>query len=430
MNIAFLRILMLTLLLGLGANLLAQETQTRPHPYYTTEARLRIGRVLAAEMTTGDGNGAKPHINNFSNLPAEQKLKLGNAEVIGNLTKPAYVAVTFVPDVGRSLSIYDYELECFGKYYRCVGLMENGTTQNIQFKPMVENRAYTMYFVIEYPGYTSGELVPMTLEWKLDASGKERSVIDIVNCKDEPLTSAVEIAKHRDDYRRFLAGDKGPVLPSPSQAIRFGNARGNDVLDIRNQRAGLLVNNARLINGGLNGKCLDLTNGYVQINPNVISYGRANLGTAFTFAIWLKMPADVVNDEAYIYTHGPKGEGKNTFTVKLKGGMLIVKVHGEKVVADARALSVPANFVADGSWHQVVMTHTPEQQILYLDGEQRAKRALNKEGFMSPSEPVIIGLDAGRDQSTRYRGNIDQFVVYDATLSAAEVEALYKKRGK
>lgn len=425
-GLLFMMFLTLSAVLHAQIKLDAQPANGRENPFLSAECRLRIGRLLCAEMTTGKANGAKPFIRWFSNIKAEPKVSLNQTEVIENIADPAYVAIAVVPDEGRSLTVYDYQLECFGKLYRCVGLSENWEPQNVRVQKMRETRVYTMYFVIEYPGYNNPQ-VPMSLIWKLDPKNEEKTVVSVVNCKDAPLTPIQKLVRQKDDYVKILSGEK--VLDSipPSVAVYFQNVNGSEVVDAEGRPIGLLVSGAKTVDGGISGKCLDLTSGYAQINPGKVIYGKSNLGADFSIVLWIKMPEQMRTQNVSIYAHGAPDEGAGSVNFKLKDGQLIGKVNAVSTVSDNSAMTIPADAVADDQWHMIALTVSREKgHKLYFDGVENASRAVKREIMPSINAPLILGMNSRLAANSKFKGQIDRFMIYDSTLDPAEISRLAK----
>jgi len=79
--------------------------------------------------------------------------------------------------------------------------------------------------------------------------------------------------------------------------------------------------------------------------------------------------------------------------------------------------------VNDGQWHHVVGVHNGARLLLYIDGKLEEQRAA-----LEPLQPVEgnlwIGGNAAVPDGTRYKGLIDDVLLYKRALSAAEVVAI------
>ncbi|WP_157472233.1 LamG-like jellyroll fold domain-containing protein [Neolewinella persica] len=77
--------------------------------------------------------------------------------------------------------------------------------------------------------------------------------------------------------------------------------------------------------------------------------------------------------------------------------------------------------VPDGEWAHVAMTVAPDQVILYLNGVPSVRNftvdAVNFDG------PISLGRDPGRS-SRQFKGEMDEVVIYDRTLSQDEIREL------
>ena len=107
----------------------------------------RGGKVLCAELST-----AVPRISgfvpdNYNELPADR----------------IYAAVTVMCDEGRSLSIYDYGLEVFGKVYPCIAIRTNNgifTAAHDDSSRVNPKHKYTLLFITDskLAGLNSNEM--------------------------------------------------------------------------------------------------------------------------------------------------------------------------------------------------------------------------------------------------------------------------------
>jgi hypothetical protein len=79
--------------------------------------------------------------------------------------------------------------------------------------------------------------------------------------------------------------------------------------------------------------------------------------------------------------------------------------------------------LATGSWHHVVSTQSPSQQVVYIDGVQTASRSF---GTTGNDNGINFGKSYwGLPNQAYLDGSLDDIRVYNRVLSAAEVSALY-----
>lgn len=430
--------LLITLGLIFAGGILSAQDE---NPYRLTDCRIRVGRVLCAEVSE-----APPFIPGYSNVKTEPKIKIGETEVNANIAKPATVALSFVPNAGRSLSLYDYQIEYLGKLYRCVGMSENWTRIRTLIDRMNESKIYTLYFIVPAPDAALPQ-IPMTLVWTLnqnlskggpakiqtnDFALPDRRVLSIVNRRGAPLTPPQTLVKEKDDYLKLLSGSKDEVeIPVPVESIPFNKSPASEVRDSKGKVIGTLVSGARFDPDGVRGDALDLTNGYAQIEPGKIFYGRSNLGSDYSLVLWLKIAPAMRDDNVSIYAHGAPEERENSVNIKLKSGNLIVKVNAQTAVEDNDALFLPANFIADNKWHMIAVTVSRAGgQVLFLDGNSTASRLVRNESIGTISQPLVLGMNSRYAPASKYRGSIDELAFYDLSLSPGQVRAIYQTFSK
>jgi hypothetical protein len=78
----------------------------------------------------------------------------------------------------------------------------------------------------------------------------------------------------------------------------------------------------------------------------------------------------------------------------------------------------------DGEWHHTVAVWDNETVLLYVDGERRDQQELSL-GSISPPSPVYLGAQPEYPKPLYYSGQLDDVIIYDTALSAAEVQQLY-----
>ena len=82
--------------------------------------------------------------------------------------------------------------------------------------------------------------------------------------------------------------------------------------------------------------------------------------------------------------------------------------------------------ITDGLWHHLAFTYESAKLNLYLDGVSDVTEATACTGnLVSNTEPLEFGRRG--DGASFITGHIAQVVMYDATLSAGQIKAIYNK---
>ena len=152
----------------------------------------------------------------------------------------------------------------------------------------------------------------------------------------------------------------------------------------------------------------------IRVN-NAAQLNSANM----TISFWVKVAKLPVTGEAFIMSHGGWQErwkislpshGKPVFTTNSAGGSI------KDMDTDSVALPV-------GAWRHVVMTHDGTNDKVYINGvlknSKAAPGALN-----NTTKPFGIGYDP-IDTTNYFNGSLDEVMVFNTALTAAEITALY-----
>lgn len=212
-------------------------------------------------------------------------------------------------------------------------------------------------------------------------------------------------------------GMLGFGLPAPLVRYDFDSAEtlGTD--------SGVLARHLTVMNqnvawsaDGVRGGCAKLSGGYLQC-ANADGFPSGN--TAYTIALWIKGQTGVGGKLALFgwgeFGKGAKCSGFNYEVPKLQhtcweGGNDIVS-------GDLGELR--------GSWHHVAMTFEPITctRTFYLDGEPVASQTLSASRAFDLTQPFVIG--GGIMYSSVFKGEMDEVMLFDRTLSEAQIAALY-----
>ena len=185
-----------------------------------------------------------------------------------------------------------------------------------------------------------------------------------------------------------------------------------------------------------------------------IKYAKPNdwarLSKSFTIAFWYKRDGQTKNNKG---TNGPEypisfkssnghWSGANLFVI-IEGNneACAVKVMiADKNMADnwftwENSNTIPG--MLDNQWHHVALTYneTTSEMTLYLDGVANANvRKWGSHGAINIDDSKISEMRIGAGPGTNYdsddwlssswKGELDQFRMYDITLPVAEIQAL------
>lgn len=175
------------------------------------------------------------------------------------------------------------------------------------------------------------------------------------------------------------------------------------------------------------GAGFSLTNSYIRV-PNNASLNPTNLTlvawikTSWSDNVWRRIIDKQWNHGFAVSIAGAyTGKGKET-SPKSKG-FATSEMNGHYMGTDAK--------VDDGQWHQIVTTFDGMEQMLFADGiPQRSNRQWN--GAVAANEfDLTIGANRSNPNAqvdeigSSFNGMMDDVMVFNRALSAAEVKALY-----
>ena len=240
-----------------------------------------------------------------------------------------------------------------------------------------------------------------------------------------------------------VASNKPAVLVKPSSALAlyqmdqpFGAAANNSlVLDSsRNNRDAILRNSdgqgaqfvAGLIGGALS---FDGVDDNVDITP--LSSQTTN---GFTFSSWV-LPSNLINDKAILFGIYDPINYLPSYSNSLRVGFGLCNATAAdkfQLTLDMRGTCQATGIdIVDGQWHMVTLTVQGSQATLYLDGVQVGQYAIIT--TLIPATDIwAIGqdYDSVTNQNDRYNGLIDEVIVWNSPLTAAEVADIYKNSGQ
>lgn len=142
--------------------------------------RFHFGRIGCAEITTAQVK-----------ILGEDKFAFP-----AQYTQPAYAAVVFKLDPGRTISIYDFSLMDSLNTYPCIAL-RTGTGEfdaaNWKIEKTSPDTWYTMLFRIDAPRIEKGKTADMTLEYNYPSRIQTQLKVPFRFLGPDPLTNAAKI---------------------------------------------------------------------------------------------------------------------------------------------------------------------------------------------------------------------------------------------
>ena len=155
------------------------------------------------------------------------------------------------------------------------------------------------------------------------------------------------------------------------------------------------------------------------IQGNLLVKNATQLNTASTtISFWVKVNALPLTGEAFILSHGGWQErwkislpshGKPVFTTNAVGGI-------KDTDTDSVALPV-------GAWRHLVMTHDGVTDKIYVNGVLKNSKAATG-ALNNTTKPFGIGFNP-IDTANYFNGSLDDIMLFNTALTAAEITALY-----
>lgn len=177
------------------------------------------------------------------------------------------------------------------------------------------------------------------------------------------------------------------------------------------------MNNAIRFNAGTH-------DSYILMPP----LGNKQVDSVYTVSCWFTLTT--AGSSGLLYKAHMNAGATSGCTLSVQNGKLRVMV-GDGVNSTKEFNGLES--VAANSWHHLVLTVNGSQKInVYLNGREVYNSLLlsfrdnfNSVGFIS-NPASVIGLLGGRSPYPLTNGKMDDFRLYNRTLSAAEVMLLYE----
>ncbi|HYX40801.1 MAG TPA: LamG domain-containing protein, partial [Pyrinomonadaceae bacterium] len=229
--------------------------------------------------------------------------------------------------------------------------------------------------------------------------------------------------------RPQTASAQSPCAPPPQSLVNWYRAEGNGT-DTRGTRTATLANGATFATGKV-GQAFSFDGVDDQVTTTATD--ALNNPNALTIEAWVRpalrtdgtdFPANVV-DNRTASGLGPSGRGfgLNVFS----GGSQL------KVLSGDLSRVVPGvSFTAD-TWYHIAVAYTAYDFKVYVNGQVVDQVALLNTTHTASAHPgdslIRIGWNRGNTMGTNtpdfFKGLIDEVGIYNAALSAADVQAIY-----
>ncbi len=228
-----------------------------------------------------------------------------------------------------------------------------------------------------------------------------------------------------DNQRGSCLIDNYVMPPLDASLVGYWSFDGCDARDDSGQdQAGRLVGDVRCDDGRLGrGLHFDGQDDYVEIPQPAIP------DTAFTFALWFKPNRDVDAQsprQDLLYDASTTMRFRPHISLNYNGeGRIALLVRIDDTSYDD-VVSTTSQWAAD-TWYHVAFTWDGDQFRIYVNGT--LERTVSHAGRSTTYRGLVLGL-RGRDLRHDFRGSLDEVLIYDRPLSAAEIARLSTPRAR
>ena len=212
-------------------------------------------------------------------------------------------------------------------------------------------------------------------------------------------------------------------------ASNFGHDDGPAGLTMTPQDPGTPTAIAGVSNGAINFP--EVENGYVYFtaDPDGRPSNFPSGNGSFTISTWIRPTTTACTSGSVICCWGGGGNGKMAM-IRLNGNNQIMFV---SVGTDYNLNVSGLPKIDDGQWHHIVATYdgTNNKKKFYFDGVLKGEATI-ADGIDVDTAGYDIEIGhstaSSSNSSKRYRGGMDEFMVFDYAWSADEVEAEFGSR--
>ena len=209
---------------------------------------------------------------------------------------------------------------------------------------------------------------------------------------------------------------KAADIPEPVKTFSFENDLGGSTMKtFKNE--GNYTGNA-VYESGKSGQAIRLDGNYgLQMNTGKI-------GRNYTVSLWVNPSENIGNNGSILFMGAPKGAAEywTSFSaMENNGGLLQLWTNGGGFAWSGaiKEIRVPNN-----EWTLVTLTQSGNDAAIYINGEQKGTGQV-AESYNQDNSDLYIGVN---HWDALYKGLVDEVQVYDQTLSAEQVFALYDTR--
>jgi len=147
---------------------------------------------------------------------------------------------------------------------------------------------------------------------------------------------------------------------------------------------------------------------------------------AFSIQIYWK----TTNGAAILFQKTSTAAGNNGYTMTLdSSGRLEFSFRGTGTGDRIRVRTDSFTDGANGSWHHVIVTKSTataaSSVTIYVDGSSETLNVLNDTLTGVTTNADVLGIGASITGTSRFTGNIDEFAIWNAELTSAEVTEVY-----
>jgi hypothetical protein len=267
--------------------------------------------------------------------------------------------------------------------------------------------------------------IPTPTLWLPDAKQEEeharisKEVADL----EAGLTARAGTAKA--DYEHWLAAQSAPVpLPQPVAFHDFDSLKDGAFPNLVANGAPAKTNANNVLVPGRRGQAVKLT-GDDAVTLGVGNFTRSD---PFSVSLWMQTPERKARAVVFSRSRAWTDAASRGYELLIEEGKLnAALVHYEP--GNALRVRTKQDFPI-GSWHHVALTYDGSSRAaglrLYVDGEEAeleiVRDKLTREITGGGSDTIVIG-ERMRDSGFK-NGLVDDFRVYDRTLSGAAVKSL------
>ncbi|MDI3324328.1 LamG domain-containing protein [Pontibacterium granulatum] len=258
--------------------------------------------------------------------------------------------------------------------------------------------------------------------------GHGSDVVGAVSGKDVKLKSSGSTVTYsvtgvaNTAFGEICSGDM-VVVAEPIAEYRFDECTVESTLRDETGSYNAAAMGVATADNGVIGKALDLsadgTGDWVSLPRNL-----ADGLNDFSVALWIKTSVNKGQQEIL------QALGSNTDDDELE--IYLVNKHRIRFqVKDDDVNLDSSSSMTDGTWHHVVLTRQGARGCLYLDGSlQECDDDLGSGALSVPQSAFVLGQEqdaygGGFSSSQSFEGLMDELKIYNRTLSASDISAIY-----